>query len=164
MLVLPVPMIVAILLAYLAVPASLRENLQKGLLLLIGLCALQSLIIALVHHYGWTDLRWVQPLTASLIPPVCWLVFISTTRRSLSLQTDVLHAVLPVATIFCLLVMPAALDIFVPLSFLIYGGKLLADTSQDGDSLPGMRLENSAIPMTRRARSRRAKQGATQPS
>ena len=139
-------MIVSILLAWLTVRASLRENPQKGLLLLIGLCALQSLIIALVHHYGWANLRWVQPLTASLIPPVCWLVFISTTRRSLSLQTDALHALLPLATAFCLLVMPAALDIFVPLSFLFYGGKLLADTSQDGDSLPGMRLESGELP------------------
>ncbi|ASJ76051.1 helix-turn-helix domain-containing protein [Granulosicoccus antarcticus] len=146
MLVLPIPLIVSILLAFLMMRASLRENPQKPLLLLIGLCALQSLIIALVHHYGWINMRWLQPLTASLIPPACWLVFASTTRRAFNVQTDALHAVLPLATLLSLVTMPAALDTIVPLNFVIYGRKLLAATSQDGDSLPGMRLESGELP------------------
>ena len=68
--VLPIPMIIALLLfAFLAHRMFTRET-HATLLALIAACAVQSAIVALVQYYGVTSIRPLQPLLATLIPPI----------------------------------------------------------------------------------------------
>ena len=146
MLALPVPLIVSMILSYLGIRATLRGRVHPGLLSLMALCAFQGVIIALVQYYGISNIRWIQPLSASLIPPLCWLVFISTSRRPVSLKQDCIHVVAFLLCVISLLFLPAALDIVVPLTFIFYGWKLMSAIAGGGDSLPNMRLESGELP------------------
>ena len=66
--VLPIPLIIAlVLLAFLAHRMATRET-HATLLALIGACAAQGVIVSLVQYYGYTELRLLQPLMASVIP------------------------------------------------------------------------------------------------
>ena len=80
MLTLPLPLIVALNLGFLAI-RRLSNGDRFGLFLgLLLVCALQSLIVALTQHYGVTGLRAVQPVTATLAPVLAWLSFQSSAR------------------------------------------------------------------------------------
>jgi AraC-like DNA-binding protein len=145
--VLPIPMFVALVLAFLLLRALLSREAHVMLLLLIAACALQSTIIALVQHYGVSALRPLQPVTATFIPPLAWLAFTAVARKPLVLSRDYLHILGPVFTLFCSLFAPATLDVVIPLLFAGYGAMILIVLSQGEDSLPHSRLENGRLPL-----------------
>jgi AraC-like DNA-binding protein len=148
MIVLPVPMFVALVLAFLLLRALMRGGTQTTLLALIGVCTLQSAILALTQHYGVAALRYVQPVTATLIPPLAWLAFISVARRPVTLASDWLHALGPAIVLFCSIFARPALDIAIPLLFLAYGAAILHALASGEEDLPHSRLENGAQPLT----------------
>jgi hypothetical protein len=61
MLTLPMPMFGALVLMVLFLNLVLREGRYGLLAALIGLCAVQSAVIALAQHYGFGVARMVQP-------------------------------------------------------------------------------------------------------
>lgn len=136
----PIPIFVACVLAF----ASLRLWQQKGstdaLVLLLTLCAVQSLIIALSQHYGIPAFRPVQPLMASVIPMTAWLAYRGTTTRA-----DLLHALGPLAAGAALLVAPPFLDVLLPGLFVVYGGLILASATQGADMQPDARLASGDL-------------------
>lgn len=67
------------------------------LVLLLILCAAQSLIIALSQHYGVSAVRLVQLLLASLIPPAAWIA-----NRSQASRADILHGFGPFTAVAAL--------------------------------------------------------------
>ena len=74
MLMFPVPLFVAAVTGYLA----LRTLLSGGRPLLVALlcvCALQSVLVALVIFYRVDVLRPLLPVTATLVPPLSWITF-----------------------------------------------------------------------------------------
>lgn len=139
MLMFPVPLFVAAVTGYLA----LRTLLSGGRRLLVSLlcvCALQSVLVALVIFYRVDVLRPLLPVTATLVPPLSWITF----RDALVHHTDIRrswrHLAAPGFTLFCTAFAPETLDIVVPLIFVAYGTALLTHLRR-----------NSGIPLAKLA-------------
>ncbi|MCV6575909.1 MAG: AraC family transcriptional regulator [Cohaesibacter sp.] len=145
--VLPVPAFVALLLAFFALKAFIRRDCQPLFLVLLVSMAVQNLIIALHLHYGLTALRWVQPISASFIPALAYLAFVSSSLRSLSWSRDSWHLVGPGVTIFALLAAPVFLDILLPVLFSLYGAAILIILIKGQDRLIKSRLEAGSVPL-----------------
>ncbi|MXQ07853.1 hypothetical protein GQ651_08335 [Alphaproteobacteria bacterium GH1-50] len=142
---LPIPVFVALVLAF-ACLRVWREHARASTLgLLLGVCALQSLIIALAQHYGVPGMRLVQPVTASLIPPLAWLAYQATAVRGLG-RRDLLHGLVPLTVLAALLVAPASLDLLLPTVFVGYGAAVLVRAARGADAQPRALLANGNIP------------------
>ncbi|SON57554.1 Bacillibactin transport regulator [Hartmannibacter diazotrophicus] len=146
MLALPVPLIVAIVLAFLVIRILVVKDRPWLLAVLIGVCGLQSLIVALNQYYGFGGLGRVQPVTATVIPPLAWVIFQVTAVRPFSRSLDVPHAAVPLFAAFCVVFAPMAVDVVVCGVFLIYGGLMLNGLRAGPDGLPRMRLEAGERP------------------
>lgn len=146
MIALPIPLVVSLVLGFLLVRAWLRRETPRLFLMLLAACALQGVVVSLCQYYGWTALLAVQPVTATAIPPLAWVTFQTTAIRATDLQRDLLHALPPVFTAFCVAAASPALDFVVPGIFLIYGTALLAALRPGADSLPLARLEAGDLP------------------
>jgi AraC-like DNA-binding protein len=148
MLTLPLPVIVALVLAYIAARAWLgreRARWHTLLVLLVGAVAAQSLLVALVQHYGWTGLRWLQPVTASALPPLTWCAFITVQVRPLRTR-DAWHGLVPLVVLLDLLFWPDGLDLLVISSFVVYGIALLLALRPRAEELPLARLASGNTP------------------
>ncbi|MEL6519716.1 MAG: helix-turn-helix domain-containing protein [Pseudomonadota bacterium] len=146
MLVLPIPLVTALILGYLLIQLQLRGDRPLIFSVLLGACALQSVIISLVQHYGLESLRFLQPVTASALPPLAWVTFQSTAVRQLQPAQDLLHAAVPAFAAFCVVFAPVTLDIIVPAIFGVYGVMLLLAVRSGPDGLPRTRLETGNLP------------------
>ncbi|SNR66145.1 helix-turn-helix domain-containing protein [Puniceibacterium sediminis] len=142
--VLPIPMIIALLLSGFLLHRALTRETHPALLVLIGCCAAQSAVIALVQYYGLTGLRIVQPLLATVIPAVSWLAFRQASVGYLG-RHDHLHLLGPVAAVVCLAISPEALDVLIPALFAGYGIAIAVALLRGEDSLPHSRLENGRM-------------------
>ncbi len=145
--VLPIAMITALLLAGLLVHRLATRETHPTLLALIAACAVQSAIIALVHYYGISAIRPLQPVLATLIPPIAWLAFARVSDGAGNSRPFAWHALGPVLAIVCLLTIPMLLDVLIPLSFTGYGAAMLWRLGQGEDSLQHSRLESGAMPL-----------------
>ncbi|MGL4321977.1 MAG: helix-turn-helix domain-containing protein [Paracoccaceae bacterium] len=121
---LPIPLIVALLLAAFGLRAALRGETPWPLLWLIALCALQSAIVAGRLHYGIDSLSFIQPVLALAVPPLAWVAFISATARPLG-QQDLWHLTPVALGVLLRLVAPWVLDPTIIATFLIYGAAIL---------------------------------------
>jgi AraC-like DNA-binding protein len=144
MLVLPVPMVVALLLAAFLASRWVRGDTQATLLVLVGICALQSAITALVQHYGVAAFRPLQPFLATAIPPAAWLAFQRAAGGATEFRALVLHLAGPLAALACLFLWPSLLDMLIPLSFTAYGMAMLLRLTGGEASLPHSRLDAGA--------------------
>jgi len=149
LLTLPLPVVVALALAFVAARAWLGGD-RGGrwhplLILLVGATAAQSLLIALVQHYGVTGLRWLQPITASALPPLTWCAFVAVQVRQLRAR-DAWHGLAPVLSLLCLLFWPDGLDLAVIGCFVVYGLALLLALRSGAAELPLSRLASDKVP------------------
>jgi AraC-like DNA-binding protein len=135
-------MIVALLLAGLLAQRLLARETHPTLLALIALCSVQSALSALVHYYGVTVLRPVQPVMAMVLPPVAWLAFSQAAGEGTALRNSLWHVIGPVLAVVCLIAQSWLLDILIPLSFAAYGAAMLLILSRGEDSLLHSRLES----------------------
>ncbi len=151
---LPIPMISSLVLSVLLVRmwvvdrrwADDRESATAGpLVVLLGLCALQGVIISLAQHYGVAVARWIQPVTATLVPAMAWVAFQVTAVRPLR-PTDCLHALGTVAVILALFVNPYWVDTLIPALFVGYGIAILWSSLRGADALPRLRLGAGDLP------------------
>lgn len=137
----PIPVFVACLLGF----ASLKLWRQRGqaspLVLLIMLCAVQSLIIALSQHYGVAGMRMVQPLVASCIPSATWIAY-----RGQNTRADLLHALGPLTAVASLLISPQSLDVLLPGLFVVYGALILLYARNGVDAQPDILLTSGDLP------------------
>lgn len=137
----PIPVFVACVLGF----ASIRLWVQRGratpLVLLLILCAAQSLVIALGQHYGLALMRVVQPLGAALIPPAALMAY----KNSIS-REDVLHILSPLATAAAMLVAPQFLDVLLPGLFVVYGSLILFSAKDGADAQPDTLLSSGNQP------------------
>ena len=141
--VLPIPMIIALVLFAFLVLRIVKGETHATLLALIAVCAVQGAVIALVQYYGISVLRPVQPLLATVIPPVAWFAFTRASGDDDPQPNLLWHAIGPALALLFLAVNPMLLDVLIPLSFTIYGVAMLVRLWSGEDSLPHSRLENS---------------------
>lgn len=146
MLVLPISLIVALVLGFLLLQSLVKGDRPWLFSALLAVCAFQSVITSLTQYYGVSALLVVQPVTATIIPPLAWVAFQSTAVRSFDPRRDLLHLAAPAFTALCVAIAPIALDVVVPTIFLIYGGAILYALRAGPDSLPLMRLEVGNLP------------------
>jgi AraC-like DNA-binding protein len=143
--VLPIPMIIALVLFAFLAHRLLTRQTHATLLALIAVCAVQGVIVALVQYYGVTAIRPLQPLLASVIPPVAWLAFRQAAGGTTGQRDLVIHSAGFVLALLCLLLQPLLLDILIPTLFAGYGIAMLLRLGRGEDSLPHSRLESGAM-------------------
>ncbi len=136
----PIPVFIACVLAFASLRLWQQREHANPLVLLLILCAAQSLIIALNQHYGVSVMRLVQPLVASFIPSAAWIAY-----RGHASRADVLHALGPGAAASALLVAPQFLDVLLPGLFVVYGGLILFSAMQGADTQPKALLASSDL-------------------
>lgn len=139
-------MIVALVLGFLFARTLLAGGYPKLFSALLVVCALQSVVVSLIQYYGVTALLALQPVTASIIPPLAWLAFLTSAVRPLDLRHDLLHLAAPVFAAFCVALAPTALDVVVFGIFVGYGVAILVTLGRSAGGLPFMRLESDRIP------------------
>lgn len=142
---LPIPLISSLVLGFLMLRMWMGERRHGPLVALLALCAVQGVIISLAQHYLVPGMKYVQPITATLIPPLAWVAFQCTAVRRFR-TSDAIHLAGPMAAITCLLAAPFMLDALIPALFLGYGGAILWKSLQGSDALPRMRIEAGDLP------------------
>lgn len=148
MLTLPLPVVVTLALVYTAARVWFggdRARWHPLLVLLVVAVAAQSLLVALVQHYGVTGLRGLQPVTASALPPLTWCAFIAVQVRRLRPQ-DAWHGLAPLLVLLGLLFWPDGLDLLVIGPFVAYGVALLLALRPGAAELPLARLASGNVP------------------
>ena len=146
---LPIPMISSLVLVALLVRMWTvdRQNEAKlgPLVILLALCAAQGVVISLAQHYGVGLARWVQPVTATLIPAMAWVAFQATAVRSLR-ASDALHLGGMFVAIGAMFVNVYLLDTLIPALFVGYGIAILWSSLRGADALPRLRLGAGDLP------------------
>lgn len=145
MLVLPIPMVAALAILLLLARCLLRRDRSRLFLALLALAAAQGIIVSLVQHYGVAALRPVQPVTATLLPPLAWLTFTASARRCLRPAPDMWHLAAPAVTVAVMLAAPRLLDLWLPMVFAAYGGAMLL-VLRGQDALALARLDAGGQP------------------
>lgn len=147
MLTIPLPLLAPLILLYLAVRQWFRDGRLPAPTWLLLALAGQGVIVALVQHYGFTTLRAVQPVTASLIPPLSWLTFVAVNRRALTPAQDWPHLLGPAFFLFCVATAPQWVDAALVLQFVAYGLVMLWLSRDGADSLPHANLGAGDLPL-----------------
>ncbi|QBR38771.1 hypothetical protein ETW23_23130 (plasmid) [Leisingera sp. NJS201] len=124
---LPIPVFVGLVLSFACLRLWQEQKRMTALGLLLVICAVQSLIIALAQHYLVPGTRWVQPITAALIPPAAWLAYQVTAVRGAA-RCDLLHGLTPILVLAAIVVAPEFLDVLLPGTFFCYGVAILVQS------------------------------------
>ena len=145
--VLPVPMFIALLLAGFLIYRLVARETHPSLLALVAICAFQSAILSLVQYYGVLELKPLQVLGATVVPPAVWIAFAHASGDVGGIQRWALHAAGPVLAVLFLAINPMLLDVLIPLSFGAYGVAMLVRLGGGEVSLPHSRLQSGGMPL-----------------
>jgi AraC-like DNA-binding protein len=137
-------MIIALVLLAVLVQRLATRQTHPALLSLIALCAGVSAISALVRYYDVQEVRWLQPILATCIPPTAWLAFSRAADGQGQGSARWLHALAPIATLVLVVFYADALDFLIPLTFTAYGAAMLLRLGKGEDSLIHTSLEHGA--------------------
>ena len=145
MLTLPIPLVVALILGFLALRHALAGDRSVLFLVLLASCACQALVMSLTQHYGLVMLWPLQILAAAVMAPLAWLTFQAAVLRPVDLGRDWVHFLGPVFTLFCAAFAGPTLDVVLPMLFIGYGGAILLYLRGD-EALPLARLSAGPVP------------------
>jgi len=137
----PIPIFVACVLVFATVRLWHQQRRVTPLMLMLMLCAAQSLIIALNQHYGVPGTRLIQPVVAAFIPPAAWIAFQVRVQGA-----DSLHLLGPLAAWVALLIAPQFIDALLPGLFAVYGGAILYRARAGADTQPNALLSSGDLP------------------
>lgn len=140
---LPIPAFTALVLGWLAFRQSAHGH--RTLAALLGLCAIQSALVALAVGYGVTSLRPLLPVTGALIPPLAWMTFRSALVAAPD-RSQAVHLLAPAFVLFCQVFAAPTVDLVVSAIFLSYGLALLWKLRNAPD-LPLARIGSGQIPV-----------------
>ena len=146
MIALPVPLIVALLLAFLFVRSVLFEKTTPLLGALLLACAVQSVVVSIVHYYGVTELRLVQPITASVIPALAWVAFLEGGVHQRFQRSDIWHLAAPVVMAGVVTIAPMLIDALLGGLFVGYGLAILLVLHRQRNELAHTRLASGPVP------------------
>lgn len=142
----PLPFVVALLLL-IGLVAMLRaqepSKANRPFLILIGLCAAQSIALGLRWGYGITELRYVMPVLASCLPPLVLASFRSLIHREEAETNHArwLHAMPPIVMIALMLFAPGLIDAVLIALFIGYAFAVLRLGRTGPDALDEARLD-----------------------
>ena len=145
MLSLPVPIFVAVILLFLSLRSWIVDNRASWLAALLALTGCQTLIIVLAQHYQISYMHLVQPITATIIPPVSWLSYQTNAIRT-NQRSDFIHVLSPILALAAIIVAPTFLDVLIPGSFLFYGILILSHAVRGSDVQTLTLLSSGDIP------------------
>ena len=97
---LPIPLIGSLILGFLLIKMWFVDRKHGALAALLALCAVQGLIISLAQHYRLPGMTLVQPITATLVPPMAWVAFQATAVRRFA-RADLVHLAGPLLALLC---------------------------------------------------------------
>ena len=146
MIALPVSLIVALLLGFLFFRSVLFAKTTHLLGALLLACAVQSVVVSLVHYYGVAELRLVQPITASVIPALAWVAFLEGGVRPRFQTSDIWHLAAPIIMVAVVLVVPILIDALLGGLFVGYGLAILLALHRQGNELAHTRLASGPVP------------------
>ena len=142
---LPIPLVVALVLGYMFLYLLLSDRRHGPLAAILGLCAVQALIMSLNQHYGFRAMATLQPVTATLIPPAAWIAFRMTAGRHPQWR-DAVHLTAPAAVPVAWILHPPAIDVIIPAEFAGYGIAILWVSWRSSDGLVHSILEAGEWP------------------
>jgi len=146
MLVLPISLVVSLILGFQLLRLVVRDDRPRPFSLLLGAIVAQGIVISLSQYYGVTGLRILQPVTASIIPPLAWITFLSTAVRPVRMRADAVHLAVPVVVALCVAFVPLAIDAVLIAVFAAYGAAILLALRHGPDALPRTRLDADRLP------------------
>lgn len=106
----------------------------------------QSILVGIVQYYGFASLRWLQPITASIIPALAWMAFLEASLRARLQIRDWVHFSVPTVVALCVFVLPAIIDVVLCSLFVGYGSAILVMLHRQGGDFAHMRLTSGHIP------------------
>ena len=141
----PLPFVVALLLLILFVRMLRAEQPSLPFLALVGLCALQSVLLGLRWGYDMTELRYVLPVVASCLPPIVLAGFRSLIHRGATQASSVrwLHAAPPVLMLALVLFAPGLIDAALIVIFVGYALAVLDLGRAGPDALDEARIDGA---------------------
>lgn len=142
---LPIPVFAAAVLVFLFFKLWIARGRLSPIAILLAVCAMQTAILALAQHYQVPGMRLVQPITATLIPPMAWCAFQWTAVRG-ARRSDLLHLLVPLTALAALITAPNFLDILVPGAFVVYGCAVLVVSHKGPDAQPRAFLVDGNLP------------------
>lgn len=146
MIALPVPMIVALLLGFVFVRAVISDRMPGMLAALLLTCAVQSMLVSIVHYYGMSELRMIQPITAAIIPALTWVAFLDSSIRAHFRRMDCIHFGVPVIMAVVVTLAPVLIDPLLAGIFAGYGSAILLALHRQGDDLANTPLGAGHVP------------------
>lgn len=146
MIALPLPLVLSLILGFLALRLVVRGRPVPIIAVFLALLALQALINALALHYTLPGARFAQPITAMAIPAVAWLSWkVDGLGHPLGLS-DALHSAGPVLALIFRWQGGLALELLVPLTYAAYATALALALNRAGPDLPRTRLGQGGNP------------------
>jgi AraC-like DNA-binding protein len=140
MIALPLPLVLSLILGFLALRLALRGRPVPMIAGLLALLALQAFVNALALHYGHSAARLAQPVTAMAIPALAWLAWkTDALARPLALR-DALHAIGPLTALALRWQGGLLLELLVPMTYAAYASAIALALHRSGPDLPRTRL------------------------
>lgn len=146
MIVLPLPMVAALVLGFLFLRAIAFGNTPRLLAAVLLACACQSVMVSLVQYYGLTELRLLPPVTASVIPALAWVAFVDSGIRVQRRARDWAHILAPILMTATVIMLPALIDTLLVAIFVGYAAAILIVLRRQDDDLANTRLASGHIP------------------
>ena len=142
---LPIPLISSLILGALLIRMWFIDRKHGPLGILLGVCAIQGVIISLAQHYHVPGFSLIQPVTATLIAPMAWVAFQATAVRHVA-SVDYLNLLGPLCALVSIIVAPNFLDMLIPALSAGYGIAILWVSMQGADAMPRLRLGAGDLP------------------
>lgn len=144
----PLPFVVALLLLILLVRILQTEQSSRAnrpFLALVGLCALQSILVGLRWGYDLQELRFLMPMVASCLPPLVLASFRSLIHRDAAEADGArwLHVAPPAVMVAVLLLAPTLIDVTLIVIFVGYALAVLNLGRAGPDALDEARFDGA---------------------
>ena len=146
MIMVPLPLILCMILGFLALRIVLRGPPVPVIAGLLCLLALQALINTLALHYGIEWARLAQPVTAMAVPVLAWLAWKSDGLGQPFELRDAVHGLGPSLALILRFQETFLLELLVPFSYAAYALALAVNLRQSGTDLPRARLGQGGQP------------------
>lgn len=136
----PLPILLAMILGFLALRMALGQRPVPLLAGLLALLAVQALINALALHYSVGAARFVQPITAMCVPALAWLAWRADALGQRLGWRDLAHGLGPAMAGALRFDNTLVLEMLVPLAYAGYAGALAWSLQRTGPDLPRAKM------------------------